>query len=172
MSEVDPSPGSHQSEMTDYMARHAEHALRMILALAGMSEDHQAIANLARLPAEDLSKAVPALAALYEAVTSPPHDRMPPTGLVFSAIREMPMPEQAHIYIAGVLQEASTMRLRHLATEVKTLTGTEEKPRTPRREASTLRTATTTTQHPAAQPNSPAPPQTCHRAAPASGRVR
>jgi hypothetical protein len=151
------------------MARYADHALRMIPALADLSEGHQAIANLARLPAGDLSNAVPALAALYEAVTSPPHDRMPPHGLVFSAIREMPMPEQAHIYIVGILQDASTMRLQHLAAEVKTLTATEEKPRTPRREASTLR-STTTTQHPAAPPNRPAPPQTGHRAAPASRR--
>ncbi|NJP98448.1 hypothetical protein HCN51_55045 [Nonomuraea sp. FMUSA5-5] len=168
----DPSPAGRRSEMTDYMARYADAALRMIPALAGLSEDHQAIANLARLPAEDLGNAVPALAALYEAVTRPPHDRMPPHGLVFSAIRQMPVPERAYIYIAGVLQEASTTRLAQLAAEVRTLTGTKDDSHASRREASTLRTRTTTQDH-AAPSNKPAPPQAGHPAVPVvSARTR
>ncbi|MEV4081907.1 hypothetical protein AB0J43_16705 [Nonomuraea fuscirosea] len=87
------------------MAQHAEHALETMTTLARLSAEHQVVANPALLLAENLGKIVPALAALYAAGARPPHARLPPHGQVFSAIREMPLPEQAHIYIASVLQE-------------------------------------------------------------------
>lgn len=151
-------PANEQRAMTDYMKRYADRSLQVIPHLATRSEDHRAVANLARLPIDELSKSVSALASLYEKVTTPPHARTPPRGLVFLAIRDMPLPEQAYVYIEGILREASTTQLRQLTDQVKSLSGNGDAAGITRQQVAASHT-TSTTRRSGPQPNrhEPAP---------------
>ncbi|WP_219505142.1 hypothetical protein [Nonomuraea ceibae] len=134
-----------RARMTQDMRAHAEAGRTMIPLLSVLSDEHQQVAELRHRPPEELQSLAPALATLYEQVTRPPHARTPPGGLAFLAIRDMPMPEQAHIHLAGILAGAEPSQLRALLAELRSLTADPE-PAHVRSLAATAHTNTTTTQ--------------------------